>query len=129
MAVFESRQQAVSVFAELFQILVDDPAVASRMRNAGLTLRLIQTDPDFQLHVQPDGVQVGDETSPATLTIKMSCDAAHQLWSGRLLMPVALATGRVRVRGSIAKMLEFVPLLQPAFDRYPAIAADAGAGL
>jgi len=26
----------------------------------------------------------------------------------------------------VAKVIEFVPMLQPAFDRYPQIAADAG---
>ena len=56
----------------------------------------------------------------------MSCDTAHSLWSGKLLLPLALATGKLRVRGSMAKVLEFAPMLQPAFDRYPDLAAAAG---
>ncbi len=125
--VYQTREQAVPVFAGLFQILIDDPDIVARMRAASLTVRMIQTKPDFQLHVSPDGVRVDDDVSPAAITIKMSCDTADQLWGGRLLMPLALATGRVRVRGSLARVLEFVPLLQPAFDRYPALAAAAEA--
>jgi hypothetical protein len=56
----------------------------------------------------------------------MTCDTAHKLWLGQLLVPVALATGKVRIKGSVSKVLEFVPLLQPAFDQYPAIAETEG---
>ncbi len=126
MSVFTSRGQAVEVFTRLFTILLDDQTFSSRLQESQLSLRLIQTKPDFQLHISRDGVSAEDTGTPAVLTIKMSSDTAHALWSGKLLVPFAIATGRVRVRGSVAKMLEFQPLLQPAFDRYPQIAADAG---
>jgi hypothetical protein len=45
---------------------------------------------------------------------------------GTLMMPTAVATGKVRIRGKVAKVIEFVPILQPAFDRYPEIAASSG---
>jgi len=126
MSVFTSRDQAVAVFSRLFEILLDDQTFSSRLRDARLSLRLIQTKPDFQIHVSPDGVAVDDTVTPAVLTIKMSSDTAHALWSGTLLVPLAVATGKVRIRGSVAKMLEFQPLLRPAFDRYPQIATEAG---
>jgi putative sterol carrier protein len=127
MSRFESKEQAVSVFGELFRILLEDETFSGRFRELGLTLRIIQVKPDFELYVAPSGVRVDAGIEQAVLTIKMSCDTAHALWSGELLMPLALATGKLRVRGSVAKVLEFVPLLQPAFDRYPAIVAEAGA--
>ncbi|QRX96324.1 MULTISPECIES: hypothetical protein [Streptomyces] len=126
MAYFRTKEQAAGVFAHLFTILLSDEQFTARMREAGLTLRLVQSKPDVELYVDPDGVTVDAGVDKAVINIKMSCDTAHALWSGRLLMPVALATGKVRIRGSVAKVLEFVPLLQPAFDRYPEIAARAG---
>ena len=39
---------------------------------------------------------------------------------------IAVATGKIRIKGSVAKVIEFVPLLRSAFDRYPALAAAAG---
>ncbi|GGW58110.1 hypothetical protein GCM10010503_38920 [Streptomyces lucensis JCM 4490] len=126
MTYFTSKEQAVDVFKRLFTILLEDEEFTSRMRAADLTLRLIQTKPDLELYIDPEGIKVDADTGSAIINIKMSCDTAHALWSGKLLMPVALATGRVRVRGSVAKVLEFVPLLQPAFDRYPKIAEQAG---
>lgn len=126
MSTFTSKEQAISVFERLFVILLEDETFGGRLRELGLSIRLIHVQPDFELYVDPSGVQVDAGVEQAVLTIKMSCDTAHALWSGTLLMPLALATGKVRVRGSVAKVLEFVPLLQPAFDRYPAIVAEAG---
>lgn len=126
MPVFSSREQAVSVFSEMFGILLADEHFASRIVANHLDLHLVQTKPDVELYVEPGGVHV-DVTPPRpVITIKMSSDTAHALWSGTLLLPLALATGRLRVRGPVSKVLEFVPLLQPAFDRYPALAAAAG---
>jgi putative sterol carrier protein len=74
-----------------------------------------------------DQVLIGDDVpDSSTVTIKMSCDTAHALWSGTLMMPTAIATGKVRIRGKVSKVLELVPVLQPAFDRYPQIAAAHG---
>jgi putative sterol carrier protein len=126
MVTFEIRQQAVDLFSQLFQILLDDESFKSSLRSSGLSLLLVQTNPDFTLFVDPEGVRVDEEPYKAAIRIKMSCGTADSLWRGKLLMPVALATGKVRVRGSVPKVLEFVPLLQPAFDQYPELAASAG---
>jgi hypothetical protein len=126
MSVFESSEKAHRIFTDLFRILLKDETFTERMRDAGITLHLIQVKPDIELYVTPDGVQAGAPSQPASIRIKMSCDTAHSLWLGKLLMPVAVATGKVRIKGSVAKVLEFVPLLRPAFDQYPEIAASEG---
>lgn len=126
MSTFKSAEQAERVFTSLFNILLDDDAFVSRVRESKLSLLLIHTDPDVKLYVDPDSVRTVDEALPAAIRIKMSSDTAHKLWMGTLAMPLALATGKVRVKGSVAKVVEFVPALQPAFDRYPEIAEAEG---
>lgn len=127
MPMYETTQQAEQVFGTLFRILAKDEAFTARLRESGLTVRLLQKKPDCTIFLSPDGVVVGDQAPEnAAITIKMSCDTAHALWMGTLMMPTAVATGRVRIRGKVAKVLEFVPILQPAFDRYPEIAAASG---
>lgn len=124
---YETTDQAERVFGKLFQILIEDETFAARLRESGLTVRLLQHKPDCAIYVSPDEVAVGDHArQDAAITIKMSCDTAHALWMGKLMMPTAVATGKVRIRGKVAKVLEFVPILQPAFDRYPEIAAASG---
>ncbi|MFJ5226319.1 SCP2 sterol-binding domain-containing protein [Streptomyces sp. NPDC088400] len=126
MPVFETSEKAEHVFSGLFSILLQDDTFTQRMRDSGISLHLIQVKPDVELFVTPDGVTAGPPAQPAAIRIKMSCDTAHDLWLGKLLMPVALATGKVRIKGNVAKVLEFVPLLRPAFDRYPEIAKAEG---
>jgi putative sterol carrier protein len=126
MPVFQSPEQAHAVFTRLFTILLKDDQFVDRMRAGGLSVHLVQSKPDVELYVTPDQVVDGAPPAPAAVRISMSCDTAHSLWQGKLLMPVALATGRVRIKGNVAKVLELVPILRPAFDRYPEIVAEHG---
>jgi putative sterol carrier protein len=127
MAVYETTEQAEHVFGGLFKILIADETFRSRLRETGLTAKLVHKKPDCEIFISPDEVLMGAEApEQASITIKMSCDTAHSLWMGTLMMPTAVATGKVRIRGKVAKVIEFVPILQPAFDRYPEIAAAGG---
>ncbi|MEU1365981.1 SCP2 sterol-binding domain-containing protein [Streptomyces sp. NPDC005803] len=127
MSVFPSGEMAADVFGRLFTVLLENEQFVEKARKESLSVHLVHSRPDCRIFVSPDGVVVGGEApSKAAITLKMSCDTAHALWLGRLPVPAAIATGKLRIRGRIAKVLELVPLLQPAFDRYPEIAADAG---
>jgi putative sterol carrier protein len=127
MATYETTEQAEHVFGQLFNILIEDENFTTRLRESGLTVRLLHKKPECNIFVSPDEVLIGDIPDSAAITIKMSCETAHQLWMGTLMMPTAVATGKVRIRGKVAKVIELVPILQPAFDRYPEIAAESGA--
>lgn len=129
MSVFPSQEKASEVFGRLFTVLLEDEQFVAKARKEGLSVQLVHTKPDCRIFVSPDGVVLGDVVPyRAAITLKMTCDTAHALWMGRLLVPAAIATGKVRIRGRIAKVLELVPTLQPAFDSYPAIAAESGIG-
>jgi putative sterol carrier protein len=125
--IYETTEQAEHVFGGLFKILIQDETFRSRLAETGLTAKLVHKKPDCTIYISPDEVLLGGEApESASITIKMSCDTAHSLWMGTLMMPTAVATGKVRIRGKVAKVIEFVPILQPAFDRYPEIAASSG---
>jgi putative sterol carrier protein len=126
MPAYMSRDQAVPVFSTLFEIMLEDDGFRAIVRDEALSVRFVHTNPDFELYVDAAGVRVDGPPAPTTLSIKMSCDTADALWSGRLLMPIAVATGKIRIKGSVARVIEFVPLLRPAFDCYPELAAAAG---
>jgi len=127
MPVYDSTEQAMDVFGRLFEILTQDDNFNERLRESNLDVRLIHTKPDCLMYITPGETRYGDAVpEKAAITIKMSCDTAHALWLGKLMMPTAVATGKVRIRGKVAKVIELVPILQPAFDRYPEIAASSG---
>lgn len=128
MSAFTSKDQAVSVFTRLFEILLEDETFAGTVRSQRLSVLFLHEDLAFSLFLDGGGVYIDQTPHAPALTIKMTTDVAHALWAGRLLMPMALATRKIRVKGKVSKVIEFVPLLQPAFDQYPTIAADAGVG-
>ena len=126
MPAFSSKEQAASVFTTLFEILLeDDPFLHHRpQREPDGAVQALRPGDDRL--PDADGVYVDEVPNAPAITIQMSCTTADALWAGRLLMPIALATRKIKISGSVAKVIEFVPMLQPAFDRYPQIAADAG---
>ena len=126
MPAFSTKDQAASVFTTLFEILLQDDRFATTVRAEKLTVLFRHSDPELTVFLDADGVYVDEVPSAPAITIQMSCTTADALWAGRLLMPIALATRKIKISGSVAKVIEFVPMLQPAFDRYPQIAADAG---
>ncbi|MFF4316128.1 SCP2 sterol-binding domain-containing protein [Streptomyces sp. 900105755] len=127
MAVFESTEAAERVFGTLFEILLKDEQFTSQLRAGDMSILITQANPECVVHVSADALRLGAEApEEATIRIKMSSDTAHQLWLGKLMMPTAIATGRVRIRGKVARVLELVPILRPAFDRYPELAAKEG---
>jgi hypothetical protein len=123
--IFDSAEQAEKVYLELFEILLSDEEVIARAKSVDRTLHLILTKPDLEFFVTHDGVIPGPD-GRREIKLKMSCDTGHVLWTGQLLVPLAVATGKLRIKGNVAKVLEFVPALQPAFDLYSDIAARHG---
>jgi len=127
MPVYESTEKANEVFGDLFKILSEDDHFNERLRETGLSFRIIHTKPDCTIFVSPEQIDIGEANSAdAAITLKMSCDTAHALWLGKLMVPTAVATGKLRIRGKVAKVIELVPILQPAFDRYSEIAEASG---
>ena len=129
MPAFATKDQAASVFSQLFEILLQDERFQTTVRTENLTVLFKHSDPELTVYLDADGVYVDEVPGVPAITIQMSCTTADALWAGRLLMPIALATRKIKISGSVAKVIEFVPMLQPAFDRYPQIAADAGVGV
>lgn len=128
MTYYQSAQQAAEVFGELFTILSQDEQAMKVMKDSGLKVAIKHKNPEFLMGFDSGGLHTDLAEFSPNVRISMSCDTAHKLWLGELLMPVALATGRVRVRGSVPKILEFIPVMRPAFDRYPELASAHGVG-
>jgi putative sterol carrier protein len=125
--IFDSTETAEEIFGKLFGILTDDEEFTSRLRKHDMSVRLTQTDPACLIYISSEELVIGAEApEQATVTIRMSSDTAHSLWLGKLMMPTAIATRKVRIQGKVARVPDLAPMLRPAFDQYPDIARQAG---
>jgi hypothetical protein len=124
---FPSSAVATEVFQRLFSTLLQDDQFVADMRASGITLLFEHRAPACRVFVSAEEVLTGPEAPEhATLTMKISSAAAHSLWLDEITFPAAITNGRLEIIAKVSKVLEVMPILAPAFVRYPAIARDAG---
>ncbi len=127
MPVFKSTEKMYEVLGSLFESLMENQDVAEKFREAQMTILFQIHEPEGQIWLDPDqGVVCGSTNLKPTITMSLSGDSCHKFWLKELSMPVALATRRIKSKGSLPKVLKMIPLLKPAYENYPAIARKHG---
>ncbi|MEX2555389.1 MAG: SCP2 sterol-binding domain-containing protein [Actinomycetota bacterium] len=132
MALFKNEQEVYKYLAQIFKVAMEDPELAEKTKGSGLIVRIEYTDPDSTIGVVFDegGLFLGAAQLPAdfkpNMELKMSADDGHRFWLGKLNMTAAMARGKVRVKGSVPKMLKLMPLAKPLRARYEKILANDG---
>jgi putative sterol carrier protein len=132
MALFKDDQEVYKYLAQIFQVAMTDPDLVAKTKGSGLIVRIDYTDPDSTIGVVFDegSLYLGLSELPAGFTpnmeLKMSADDGHKFWLGKLNMTAAMARGKVRVKGSVPKMLKLMPLAKPLRARYEKILANDG---
>jgi putative sterol carrier protein len=132
MALFKDEDEVYRYLAQIFRVAMDDPELASKVKGSGLVVRIDYTDPASTIGVDFDAGELflGAAQLPpgfaANMELRMSADDGHRFWLGKLNMTAAMAKGKVRVKGSVPKMLKLMPLAKPLRSRYAKILADAG---
>jgi hypothetical protein len=124
MAVFESTEKMYEVLGSLFELLMDDPVVGPKYAESNITIKFNINDPDGTIWLtnEEPGVICGAADLKPTIEMSLSGDSCHKFWLKELTLPIALAKGHVKAKGSLPKVLKLLPLLKPAYQAYPEIA-------
>jgi hypothetical protein len=121
MAVFANTDKMYEVLGGLFQMLMTDPVVSPKFKEAGIIIKFIINDPDGLIWLTPEPkVICGDADLKPTIEMWLSGDTCHKFWLKEVALPVALAKGLVKAKGPMPKILKLLPLLKPAYEAYPA---------
>ncbi len=127
MPVFESTEKMYEVLGSLFENLMANEEVLVKFLDAKMTILFNIEKPTGQIWLDPEkGVVCGPSDSKPTITMTLSGDSCHQFWLKQLKLPVALATRKIKSKGSLPKVLKMLPLLGPAYDAYPDVAKKFG---
>jgi len=132
LALFKDEAEVYRYLAQIFRVAMDDPALAAKVKGTGLIVRIDYTDPASTIGVAFDTgeLYLGTAQLPAgfapNMELRMSADDGHRFWLGTLNMTAAMAKGKVRLKGSVPKMLKLMPLAKPLRASYEKILADAG---
>lgn len=128
---FKDKTQFEEVMAALFERLMATPTIAEPLVATGMVVRFRYPDLSstitFDFAAEPPAIKFGDE-GEAQVEMSQTSAVSHQFWLGRLNAVRAIATGKVRARGDIAKALKLLPAIKPAFAIYPGVLHDMDLG-
>ena len=95
----------------IFLKAFEDPELLPKIKEANLVFAVKCTEPDSAITVDFVNLKVSkgaDESADAALL--MSTDTSNAYWQGKVNLPFAMARGKVKVEGNVAKLLTLSPL-------------------
>ncbi len=121
MAVFKDRKLAAKLFSEFWHKLVNDFGLGEQLRQCEISVLFEIDDLDLVMFVDENGPLFGAAAAskkPAVIMI-MTGDMAHKYWLDKVDVPVALATHKIKAKGSVNKVLQILPLFKSGQKLYP----------
>ncbi|WP_163701487.1 SCP2 sterol-binding domain-containing protein [Mycolicibacterium sarraceniae] len=121
MGFFKDADELDKYIGGVFREAGDHPESGPKLKAANIVLRVIYTDPDFEMTMCfHDDYQVitGPNHTKPDITLLMRGDTADQFWRGEYNLAVGLAKGQVKAKGPVNKILKLVPLAKPLFPMY-----------
>lgn len=129
---FNEPSQAVEAFVETFRRAAADPQIAGVVGKLKQMVYFDYTQDDPQISFFVDAreqvieVGAGAPSGRPDVTILAGVDVGHQAWSNQLNPVVAMATGRIKAKGSTAALLKLAPVLKMIAPIYLAVLAEKG---
>lgn len=138
-AKFKSKKEFVEVMDKLFTVMSTDPRMGPKLAAARVPQRWEFTDLGLVLNTTYADAKAakkghflrwvwGDKDcdwEPA-VEMKMKSEVANKYFQGKENVPVAIALGRIKARGSVPKALKLIPITKPIYRIYREMLEDEG---
>lgn len=129
MPVFESTEKMYDVLGTVLSSITEDPEISRKFNEKEINVRFVYNNPSGEiwiLHGDEPSVVTGPTDAKADVEMHLSGDDAHAFWLKKLNLPVAITKRKVKAKGPTTKVLSLLPLLKPAYKRYPSICEEKG---
>ncbi len=132
---FNDPAQVLDVFVETFRRAGQDEKIIGIVSqlNQLVCYDYSQDDPSVIFYVDTRGgkmeVEPGPPPEKADVTIITSVDVGHQAWSNQINPTIAMATGKIKARGSAMALLKLAPALKLIAPIYKQVLAEKGLSL
>ena len=136
---FRDADEFRTCFEQIFRLMNDHPEVGRPLRDLDAPNRFEISDLDLVFNVaaapqtdEADGRLLrwmwGDEGRDwePLISLKMASDVANRFFQGKENVALAVAMGRVKLRGPLSKILEMAPITKPIHGVYRTWLTDQG---
>jgi hypothetical protein len=136
---FKSKREFMGVMDKLFTIMSTDPKVGPKLAVARVPQRWEFSDLGLVLNATYADQQAakkghflkwvwGDKECDwkPEVEMKMKSEVANKFFQGKENVPIAVATGRIKTKGSMAKALKLIPITKPVYPKYRRMLEEEG---
>jgi len=103
----------------IFEKAFADPQLSPKLKSTGLVIQLKCTEPDSSLTIDMVKQTVTKGSAgDADAALLMSTETSNSYWQGKVNLPFAMARGKVKVEGNVAKLLALSPLAKKLYADY-----------
>ncbi|HOX27826.1 MAG TPA: SCP2 sterol-binding domain-containing protein [bacterium] len=133
---FKNKDEFVKTLTALFERLKSDPKVGPDVAKAKIAIRFEYSDlgvsvlingrdkpadPKDYLSYEWDG-----KSTEPDVTMSNSADFCHRFWHGKENPVMAIALGKIKIKGDAAKAMALLPAIKPAYKIYPQVLKEIG---
>jgi putative sterol carrier protein len=117
---FANEDELYKYVGGIFEKGFADPELGPQMEATGIIFQMKCTDPESSLIIDmvDKKVHKGAEGPEAHAALLMSTETSNAYWQGKVNLPFAMARGKVKVEGNVAKLLSLSPLGKKLFPAY-----------
>ena len=130
MAQFSDADEVYQFLGGLFEAAFADEELSTAAASAGVVVRMRLSEPESELVIDLPGRQVlvgaAGADAAAAVDLAMSADNAHALWLGRVQPATLIAMRRVKIRGSVRKLLRMQSMGEQLIPVYEKLLSEAG---
>ncbi|QTI68977.1 SCP2 sterol-binding domain-containing protein [Gordonia polyisoprenivorans] len=124
---FKDADEVRKYLGGVFETAFADPELGPKLRDTGIQLKTVYTEPDTALVIDTVSgtVRVAAEGEETSAEMVMSADTGNAYWQGKVNLPLAMAKSRIKVNGNVASLLKLAPLGKKLYPAYiEALKAD-----
>ncbi|SNR96219.1 SCP-2 sterol transfer family protein [Haloechinothrix alba] len=120
MAGFASEDELYKYVGAIFEKAFEDKEIGPKLAETNAVLAMYCTEPDSTLIIDMGNHKVHEgNTGPAPdAAMRMTTETSNLYWQGKVNLTFAMARGKVKVEGNIAKLLALSPASRKMFPVY-----------
>jgi hypothetical protein len=117
---FSDSAEVRKYLGGIFEVAFDDPEIGPKLKDTGIVLKTVYTEPDSILIIDATSgtVYEGDESTDAAAVMSMTADTGNAYWQGKVNLPLAMAKSKIKVQGNVASLLKLAPLGKKLYPKY-----------